>query len=350
MDHKEIKIADRIISQNHPPYVIAEMSANHNGSIENAIEIIKLAKMSGADAIKIQTYKPETITLRSSKPEFLIEGGLWDGRTLYDLYEEAHLPWEWHEKLFLIAKELGITIFSSPFDFTAVELLESLGAPAYKVASFEATDLPLIEYIASTKKPMIISTGMANFEEIGEALETAKSSGCDEIALLHCVSGYPAPHTDYNLKTILDIRREFNVLTGISDHTISNTTSITSIAFGASIIEKHFTNSRANGGPDSSFSLEPKELSDLVSDSKIAWEAVGEVSYDKKPSELPNIKFRRSLYYIKPLRKGTVLSKDDFKSVRPGFGLHPKHTRKIIGKKLKCDISEHSPVSMDDFE
>ena len=212
MDQQKIKIAHRVISENHHPFIIAEMSANHNGSIERAIKLIKLAKDCGADAVKLQTYKPDTITLDSSDPEFVINDGLWSGKSLYELYEEAHLPWEWHKDLFELANKIGILIFSSPFDSTAVELLESLGAPAYKVASFEATDLPLIECIAKTKKPMIISTGMANFQEIGEAVETARSNGCNQLAILHCVSGYPAPHTDYNLKTILDIKEKFNVV------------------------------------------------------------------------------------------------------------------------------------------
>ena len=350
MDQQKIKIAHRVISENHHPFIIAEMSANHNGSIERAIELIKLAKDCGADAVKLQTYKPDTITLDSSDPEFVINDGLWSGKSLYELYEEAHLPWEWHKDLFELANKIGILIFSSPFDSTAVELLESLGAPAYKVASFEATDLPLIECIAKTEKPMIISTGMANFEEIGEAVETARTNGCNQLAILHCVSGYPAPHTDYNLKTILDIKEKFNVVTGISDHTVSNTTSITSIAFGASIIEKHFTTSRKDEGPDSTFSLEPKELKALVEDSRIAWESIGKINYDKKESEIPNIKFRRSLYYVKDLKAGSVLKVSDFKSVRPGYGIHPKYSKEIVGKKLLKDIKKFSPIDIKDFK
>ena len=233
MEEVKITINNKEISTGNPPYIIAEMSANHNGSKKRAMDLIKSAKESGADAIKIQTYKPDTITLNSRKPEFMIKGGLWDGKSLFELYEEAHLPWDWHQDLFNFANELGITIFSSPFDHSAVDLLESLGAPAYKIASFEATDLPLIEYVASTGKPIIISTGMANLNEITEAVETARSGGCTDIAVLHCVSGYPAPHEDYNLLTLKDIQSKLNVVTGLSDHTVENTTAIASISLGS---------------------------------------------------------------------------------------------------------------------
>ena len=316
MDQQKIKIAHRVISENHHPFIIAEMSANHNGSIERAIKLIKLAKDCGADAVKLQTYKPDTITLDSSDPEFVINDGLWSGKSLYELYEEAHLPWEWHKDLFELANKIGILIFSSPFDSTAVELLESLGAPAYKVASFEATDLPLIECIAKTEKPMIISTGMANFQEIGEAVETARSNGCNQLAILHCVSGYPAPHTDYNLKTILDIKEKFNVVTGISDHTVSNTTSITSIAFGASIIEKHLTLNSNEDGIDSSFSMNPTEFSLLVSETNKAWESKGKVHFGVTDSEKNSRKRRRSLYFSEDLSEGTLISETHIKRVK----------------------------------
>ena len=243
-------IDQRSIGQHHPPYVIAEMSANHNGKLETALEIIQSAFKSGADAVKLQTYRPDTITLDCDSEEFLIRGGLWDGRSLYELYEEAHMPWEWHKPLFEYARKLGITIFSSPFDTTAVDLLEDLNVPAYKIASFEAVDLPLIKYAASTGKPMIISTGMADAEEIAEAIEAAREGGCDQIALLHCVSGYPAPASDYNLRTIPDMIDRFGLVTGLSDHTLDNATAIASVALGASIIEKHFTLDRQGGGPD----------------------------------------------------------------------------------------------------
>ena len=262
-DIPEIYIAERRIASDVPPYVIAELSANHNGRISTALRIIEEAKKAGANAVKIQTYRPDTITLNSDLPDFKITDGLWAGHTLYELYELAHTPWEWHAPLFEHARKVGITIFSSPFDNTAVDLLEDLNAPAYKIASFEAVDLPLIKYVASTGKPMIISTGMADAEEIQEAINAARTGGCKQLAILHCVSGYPAPSADYNLRTITDMIQRFGLVTGLSDHTLDNTTAITSVALGASIIEKHFTLDRSGGGPDDSFSLEPTELATL---------------------------------------------------------------------------------------
>ena len=303
---KYIEISRRKIGPDYSPYVIAEMSANHNGSIEKAFEIIREAKSAGADAIKMQTYRPDTITLNSDLPDFQIEGGLWSGKTLYELYEEAHTPWEWHKQLFEFAKSLDITIFSSPFDTTAVDLLEELNAPAYKIASFEAIDLPLIRYVASTGKPMIISTGMANDVEIEEAIAAAKEAGCEQLAILHCVSGYPAPAEDYNLKTLVDMKERFGLVTGLSDHTLDNTTAVASVALGASILEKHFTLDRNGGGPDDSFSLEPKGLAALCRDSKITWKALGAVNYGRKSSEVGNVKFRRSLYFVKNLKKAIL--------------------------------------------
>lgn len=345
-----ITIDNRKIGPDYEPYIIAEMSANHNGSIENAFKIMEMAKECGADAIKLQTYKPDTITIKSDKPEFLIKGGLWDGKTLYDLYEEAHMPWDWHEPLFAKAKELGITIFSSPFDFTAVDLLESLGAPAYKIASFEAIDLPLIEYVAQTGKPMIISTGMANEEEIREAVETAKNAGCKELVVLHCVSGYPAPSEDYNLVTIPDMATRFGVLTGLSDHTIDNTTAITSVALGACLIEKHVTLDRNGGGPDDSFSLEKPELMQLCRDSKIAWRALGKVNYERKESEKGNAIFRRSLYVVKDIAEGEVFTHENVKSIRPGFGLAPKYYNSILGKKASQEITKGTALKIEFLE
>jgi pseudaminic acid synthase len=342
-----ITIAGRRIGIDFPTYVIAELSANHDGKLETARRIIDAAQAAGASAVKLQTYRPDTITLNSDAEPFRIHGGLWDGRTLYDLYEEAHMPWEWHAPLFEHARKLGITIFSSPFDTTAVDMLESLNAPAYKIASFEAVDLPLIRYVARTGKPMIISTGMADEQEIGEAVEAARSAGCRELALLHCVSGYPAPAADYNLRTITDMQQRFGVVIGLSDHTLDNTTALASVALGASIIEKHFTLDRNGGGPDDSFSLEPPELAALCRDTRIAWEALGRVDYGRKPSEQGNVKFRRSLYFVKPLRAGDTVTADAVRSVRPGYGLAPKFLEQVVGRKLRRDVDYATPVSWD---
>lgn len=344
-----ITIDDKEIGHDRSPYIIAEMSANHNGDISKAFQIIQSAKECGADALKIQTYTPDTITLNSNKPDFVIKEGLWAGQTLYELYESAYTPWEWHKDLFEYSRNIGITMFSSPFDSTAVDLLEDLNAPAYKIASFEATDIPLIEYIASTKKPMIISTGMANADEILQAVDAAKSAGCEELAILHCVSGYPAPPENYNLRTLTDMIHRYHCVTGLSDHTLDNTTALASIALGASIIEKHFTIDRSAGGPDDSFSMEPRDLTDLVKMSKGVFKSLGTVDYGLKSSEVENIKFRRSLYYVKDLPKNHVLTDDDIRSVRPGFGIAPRYFREVVGKRLKREIEKNSPVSLDDF-
>lgn len=346
---KAISIAGRTIGPEHSPYVIAELSANHNGKLDTALRIIEEAKTAGADAIKLQTYKPDTITLNSDDEDFRIRGGLWDGRTLYELYQEAHMPWEWHSVLFEHARRLGITIFSSPFDRTAVDLLEDLNAPAYKIASFEAVDLPLIKYVAGTGKPMIISTGMADAEEIGEAIAAARDGGCKELAVLHCVSGYPAPAADYNLRTIPDMIERFGLVTGLSDHTLDNTTAIASVALGASIIEKHFTLDRQGGGPDDSFSLEPAEMAALCRGAKTAWEALGQVNYARKSSEQGNVKFRRSLYFVKDLQAGDIIGPDCVRSVRPGFGLPPKFLEDVVGKQVVRNVSKNSPVTAQDL-
>ena len=343
----EISIAGRRISLDAPPYVIAELSANHNGLLENALRIIEEAKKAGADAVKLQTYRPDTITLDCDSEDFQIHGGLWDGRTLYELYQEAHMPWDWHKPLFDHARKLGITIFSSPFDPTAVDLLEDLNTPAYKIASFEAVDLPLIKYVASTGKPMIISTGMADAVEILEAIDAARAGGCKELAILHCVSGYPAPATDYNLRTLPDMIQRFGLVTGLSDHTLDNTTAITSVALGASIIEKHLTLDRNSGGPDDSFSLEPVEFAALCRDSKTSWAALGRVDYGRKSSEQGNVKFRRSLYFVRDLKAGEAITADAVRSVRPGFGLAPKEQSLIIGRRVLTNISKYSAVTWD---
>jgi len=343
-NQKHIEIAGRSIGKDFPPYVIAELSANHNGSIDNAFKIIEVAKLAGADAVKLQTYKPETITIKSDRPEFQIKGGLWDGKSLYDLYQWAHMPWEWHKPLFDRARELGITIFSSPFDRTAVDLLESLDAPAYKIASFEMIDLPLIRYVAQTGKPMIISTGMANAHEIEEAIAAAKGHGCNDLVVLHCVSGYPAPPEDYNLRTIADMVDRFDVIVGLSDHTIDNTTAVASIAFGAALIEKHVTLDRNGGGPDDSFSLEPRDLEALVRGSRTAWEALGTVNYERKESEKGNVQFRRSLYTTQPIKRGELFTPDNVRSIRPGYGLAPKYFDSIIGRPSNIDLDAGAPI------
>ncbi|WP_442779789.1 pseudaminic acid synthase [Enterobacter cancerogenus] len=344
-----ISIDGRQIGKDFPPYIIAELSANHNGDINRAFKIMEEAKVAGADAIKLQTYRADTITIDCNTEDFQIHGGLWDGQTLFNLYKGAQMPWEWHKPLFEKAKELGITIFSSPFDFTAVDLLEELGAPAYKIASFEAIDIPLIKYVAKTGKPMIISTGMANEQEIFEAITAAREGGCKELVVLQCVSGYPAPAEEYNLATIPDMAERFDVIAGLSDHTIDNTTAVASVVLGACVIEKHVTLDRNGGGPDDSFSLEPAELTALCRDAKIAWKALGRVNYERKESEKGNVKFRRSLYVVKDVKKGEKLTSENVKSIRPGFGLAPKHYEEVLGFKFKTDLSKGTPLSFEDI-
>lgn len=344
------KINNRKIGFNYPPYIIAELSANHNNSIDRALETIKEAKNCGADAIKLQTYKADTMTIDSDASDFLVNGGPWDGLKLYDLYKWAETPYEWHKKLFSYAKKIGITIFSTPFDEGAVDLLESLETPAYKIASFEITDLPLISYVAKTKKPLIISTGLASREEIIEAVSTAEENGCKNIALLHCISSYPAPIEQSNIRQIINLSRNFNLKVGLSDHTLGTVASITAVSLGACIIEKHFTLNRNDKGPDSQFSLEPKELKQLCNDSKNAWLALGKEGFDRQISEKNNIVFRRSLYFIKNLPKGHKIENNDIKRIRPGYGLAPKYEKKIIGKKTNKEIYKGQAVRFEDFE
>ncbi len=343
--NKSIKINGTSVGEKHPPYIVAEMSANHNGNIKNAFQIIKSAKENGAHAVKIQTYRPDTITIESDREDFKIKDGLWKGQTLYDLYESAHTPWDWHKDLFDYARKLDITIFSSPFDKTAVDLLEDLNTPAYKIASFEIVDIPLIKYVASTKKPIIISTGMANLVEIQDAVNACQESGCNNLALLHCVSGYPASSAEYNLNTVTDIKNKFDLITGLSDHTLNNITAIASIPLGVSIIEKHFTLNRNGGGPDDSFSLEPVDLKDLCESTYTAWKSLGKVDYNRKSSEMDNIKFRRSLYFVKALKKGDLITKEHVKSIRPGFGISPKYIYEVIGKYAKTQIEKGTAVT-----
>lgn len=340
-----MRIDGRDIGPQHPPYIIAELSANHNGSLETALKMIDAAKEAGADAVKIQTYRPDTITMQHDSDLFRIKGGLWGGRTLYNLYEEAQTPWDWHKVMFDHARKTGIPIFSSPFDHTAVDLLQELDAPAFKIASFEAVDLPLIKRVAATGKPMIISTGMADAEEIGEAIEAAYDGGCEELVILQCVSGYPAPAADYNLRTIPDMQERFGVLTGLSDHTLDNITAITSVALGACVIEKHFTLDRSGGGPDDSFSLEPNELRALCEGARTAWEALGRVDYGHKSSEKGNVTFRRSLFAVADIDAGAPLTTDNVKSIRPGYGLAPKHFDEVLTKHAASAIPRGTPLS-----
>lgn len=341
----EVSIDHRKIGQDHEPYIICELSGNHNGSLERALLLIDAAAKTGCDAIKLQTYRADTITMKSDRPEFQLKGGLWDGYSLYDLYDEAHTPWEWHEALFERAKSHGVTLFSSPFDETAVDLLESLGAPAYKIASFELVDLPLVAYVASKKKPMIMSTGMANFQEIKAAVETARKYGTGELILLHCVSQYPADIKDAHVRTVPDLGRQFNCVSGLSDHTFGLAASVASIALGGSVIEKHFTLSRADGGPDSGFSLEPSEFSALVHDCKAAWQALGHVHYDTLGTEQGSKTFRRSLYVVGDIKAGEVFTKAHIKSIRPGLGLAPVRLWDVLGKKAAHDIEKGQPLT-----
>ena len=342
---KTIEIAGRLVGASQEPYIICELSANHKGSLDRALKMIEVAASTGADAIKIQTYTPDTITINCDRPEFKIKGGLWDGYTLYNLYKEAYTPFEWHEKLFACARSLGVTIFSSPFDESAVDLLAKLDAPAYKIASFEVIDLPLIAYAAKQKKPLIISTGMANLGEIGEAATTARENGAPELALLHCVSSYPAQITDANVATVPHLGQAFSCVSGLSDHTPGSSAAVASIALGGAIIEKHFTLSRADGGPDAEFSLEPGEFKGLVEDCKNAWRAIGGVNYELLGSERGNINFRRSLYAVCNIAKGEEFTRGNVRSIRPGLGLAPKYLSNVLGRFASRDIACGEPLS-----
>ncbi len=344
-----ITINGRKIGPDYPPYIIAELSANHNGDINRAYQIMEEAKKAGADAIKLQTYTHDTITIDCDTEDFQIRGGLWDGQTLYHLYKNAHMPWDWHKPLFEKAKELDITIFSSPFDFTAVDLLEELKSPAYKIASFELIDLPLIKRVAQTGKPMIMSTGMANEREIEEAIQMARDNGCQELVVLHCVSGYPAPAEQYNLRTIADMSKRFGVLAGLSDHTIDNVTALASVALGACLIEKHVTMDRNGGGVDDSFSLEPNELTELCRDTKIAWSTLGKVNYERTKAEKNNVNFRRSLYVVQDIKQGEIFDANNIRSIRPGFGLAPRYYEVVLGKKAVCDLKAGTALKVEHF-
>lgn len=347
--NRNINIGGRAIGPGCPPYIIAEISGNHRGSLETAKKLVIEAADAGADAVKLQTYRPDTITLESDRQDFIIDEGLWAGRTLWDLYDEAHTPWEWHAELFDLAAENSIQIFSSPFDDSAVDFLEELGAPAYKIASFEAQDLALIRKAAETGKPLIISTGMLGLSEMKTARDAAMATGNPELAMLHCVSGYPAPASEYNIATIPDMKRELAVPIGLSDHTLGNTTAICAVTLGADIIEKHFTLDRNGGGPDDSFSMEPHELKDLVDQARTAFECVGSPNYARKPSEEQNVKFQRSLYFVADLPAGHRVTAADVRSVRPGYGLAPASMESLIGAELAVDVKAAEATSEDHF-
>jgi pseudaminic acid synthase len=325
-------------------YLIAEMSANHNGNIENAFKTIEAAKASGANAIKIQTYTPDTLTIKSKRPEFYLSGGLWSGRHLYDLYQDAYTPYEWHAKLFDYAKNCGITIFSTPFDDTAVELLESLNTPAYKIASFEIIDTPLIKRVASTKKPLFISTGAATLEEISEAIQVARVNGAEEILLFHCISSYPALAEEAQLKNIKYLKEKFDVLVGLSDHTIGTDAGFLSVGMGVAAIEKHFIVDRSIGGPDSEFSATPIEFQNLRIKVDLAKKMLGEGSFSRSPSENQSRSIRRSIYSVSDKIKGDVVKREDIRIIRPGLGLHPRYFESLIGLKLEKNMSFGEPL------
>ena len=344
---RNFNIAGREIGRCHPPYIICELSANHNGSLQRALNLIEAAASTGCDAIKIQTYTADTITIDHDAPEFRLESGLWAGMTLHELYRKACTPYEWHPALFTRARELGVTLFSSPFDETAVDLLASLDAPAYKIASFELVDLPLIAYTAKRGKPLIMSTGMANLGEIQDAVTTARENGSPEIALLHCVSDYPAQIADANVATVPHLGAAFECVSGLSDHTPGTAAAVASIALGGSIIEKHFTLSRAEDGPDAAFSLEPHEFKALVADCRNAWKAVGRVAYDLLGGERANVKLRRSLYVVADVTAGEELDRQNIRSIRPGFGLPPRHLPEVLGKRATRDLKRGERLSWD---
>lgn len=343
---RAIAIGARKIGAGHPVYVIAELSANHHQDYEQAIRLVHAAKEAGADAVKLQTYTPDTITLRSDREYFRVGGGtLWDGRTLHDLYGEAYTPWEWQPKLKQAANDLGIELFSSPFDDTSVDFLERMNVPAYKVASFELVDIPLIQKIARTGKPMIMSTGMATTDEIEEALRTASEAGATQIALLKCTSSYPAQSEDMNLRTIPEMMRRFGVPVGLSDHSAEIAVPVAAVALGACIVEKHLTISRAVKGPDSAFSLEPHEFKAMVNAVRTAEKALGEVHFGVSKHEESSRVFRRSLFAVSDIKQGDLLNRENIRSIRPGHGLHTRHLKDIIGKRAKRDIGRGTPIS-----
>ncbi len=343
--NRPFAIAGRLIGPDQPPYVIAEMSGNHNGDIGRALALIEAAAEAGADAVKLQTYTADTITIDHDGPGFVVEGGLWNGRKLYELYQEAHTPWDWHPRLFDYAREVGITAFSSPFDPTAVAFLDALGAPAFKVASFELVDTPLIGCMARTGKPLIMSTGLASPEDIADAVAAARAGGAQDIALLHCTSGYPTPPSQMHLRTLADLAARHGTLVGLSDHSMGTAVSVAAVALGACVIEKHFTLARADGGPDAAFSLEPDELARLVADCRAAWEALGGVHYEEVEAERASREHRRSLYVVANVAVGEMLTETNIRSIRPGHGMAPKHLPEVLGRRASRDLKRGEPLA-----
>ena len=346
---KDINIQGRMIGPSHPPFIIAEMSGNHNHSLNRALEIVEAAAKAGAHALKIQTYTADTMTLNMDNEEFNIEdkSSLWNKKNLYNLYQQAYTPWEWHETIFERCRELGLIPFSTPFDDTAVDFLEDLNIPMYKIASFENNDLPLIKKVASTGKPLIISTGMATLAELDEMVRAVRDAGCDDLILLKCTSTYPSTPTNTNISTIPHMKGLFGCQVGLSDHTLGIGVSVASVAMGATVIEKHFTTSRADGGVDAAFSMEPEEMNALVVETKRAWESLGRVSYGPTEEEKKSMKFRRSIYIVKDVKAGDVLSKDNIRIIRPGYGLAPKYYDDLLGKKAAHEMKAGTPLNWD---
>lgn len=346
---REFEVMGRKIGPNQPPFIIAEMSGNHNQSLERALAIVEAAAKAGADALKIQTYTADTMTLNLENPEFKIEDSdsLWKGNTLYQLYQQAYTPWEWHKPIFDRARELGMIPFSTPFDETAVDFLEELDVPMYKIASFENNDIPLIKKVASTGKPMIISTGMATVAELDETVRAVRAAGCKDLVLLKCTSTYPASPENTNILTIPHMRELFDCQVGLSDHTMGVGVAVASVALGATVIEKHFTLSRADGGVDSAFSMEPDEMRALVIETERAWQALGEVKYGPTEKEKSSLKFRRSIYVAKDIKAGEKFTKENIRVIRPGYGLEPKYFERIIGLTANQDLKAGTPLSFD---
>lgn len=346
-DKSEISISGKHIGVGHPPFVTAELSGNHNQSLDRALELVRAAADAGADALKIQTYTADSMTLDVRREGFVIDDpkSLWNGKSLYELYREASTPWEWHQPIFELARKLGMIVFSTPFDGEAVEFLESFDTPCYKIASFEITDLPLIRKTAATGKPLIISTGMAKLDEINDAVQAARETGNNDLILLKCTSSYPANPKAANLRTIPDLRQHFGCEVGLSDHTMGTSVAVASVSMGATFIEKHFTLRRSDGGVDSAFSLEPEELKQLVHDTKMAWQALGTVAYGPADSEKDSLIFRRSLYFVEDIEQGEVITSQNLRAIRPGYGLSPKYYEEILGKKAARFIEKGTPVS-----